>query len=628
MEETLVQVLGLVALAAFVAGVAGRFSLSAPLLLTAVGIVASYIPGVPAYELDPDLVLFALLPPLLYATAIRTPWVDLRRNRRSILFLSVALVLVTAFTVAVVAQWVIPSMPFAAAFALGAVVAPPDAIAASAVARKVGMPRSVVTLLEGESLLNDATALVTLRTAVAAVGVSVSLLHSTGEFLVVVTIGVAVGIAVAALGLAIRKVVSEPVLDTALSLIVPFFAYLTAEELHGSGVLAVVIAGLALGNRSLETQSPVARITERVVWRSISFLLESVVFLLIGLQLRRLIEDVDTSAVSNLSSLWLCLAVLATVIVTRLVWVFPVAYLPFVLPKVRATEPKPSWRDVTLIGWAGMRGVVTLAAALSLPSDFPARPALVLAAFTVVAGTLLLQGSTLPWLVRRLRVRGPDPAEDALAQALVVERAVSAGQEWLDDNARPDDPPDSVEELRRWSTRMSLAQWERLGSSAMRRETPAEVWRRLRSGMLAAERAVVLDLRRQGTVPHEVVEEVLERFDQEDAMISRFGRSVTIDPDRLVVGDVLVNEGGCVHLRDAAMGVVPRTPGACEACVAVGRDDWVHLRMCLTCGTVGCCNSSPLKHADEHFQQAAHPVMRSLELGEAWRWCYVDEVLG
>jgi Na+/H+ antiporter len=630
--QAAVQLVALLAVAAAVAGLSARIGLSSPLVLTGVGIVGSFVPGMPAYQLDPELVLVGILPPLLYATAIRTPFVTIRRNRRAIGLLSVALVLVTAGAVAVVAHRLLgPGLPWPAAVALGAVVAPPDAVAATAVARRIGIPRKVVTLLEGESLLNDATALVTLRSAVAALGAGVTFVVVARSFVLAVLLGAGAGWVIAALASQIRRQLNDPVLDTTLSLLAPYAAYLVAEQLHGSGVLAVVVSGLILGHRSPEIQSASSRVTERIIWRTVQFLLESVVFLLIGLQLRRLIEDARASQIANGRILLVSVAVAITVIVVRLVWMFPATYLPRLIPSIARAEPRPTWQNVSLLSWAGMRGVVTLAAAFGLPADTPAKPTLVIAAFSVVVVTLLIQGSTLPSLVRLLGISGPDPAQDALQQALVLQKAVDAGRIRLEQEAdtqrqagRPA-PRDVVESLGGWGERIAHAVWERLAMSDPDAETPSSAFRRLRVAMLDAERQVVVDVHRSGSVPAEVLEGVLERLDSEEAMLTAFADGVATGQQELLTP---AKTHACEHLRTEAMIAVPDTPNACAHCLAMGEHDWVALRMCVRCGQVGCCDSSPRRHAQAHFRQTEHPVMRSIELGEAWRWCYVDSELG
>ncbi len=621
------EIVALIAGSAAVAGLASRWGLSSPLVLTGVGIVASYLPGVPEYPLTPDVVLLGFLPPLLYAAAIRTPFVDMKRNRRVIGLLSVALVLVTALTVAVVAMLLLPGLPFAAALALGAIVAPPDAVAATAVARRVGMPRKVVTILEGESLLNDATALVTLRTAAAALLGSVTLVEVGTDFVRAVVLGVAGGWLVAEVASAVRRRVSDPVLDTTLSLVVPYAAFLLAEEVHGSGVLAVVTAGLILGHRSPEIQSAQSRVTERIIWRTVLFVLESVVFLLIGLQLSGLVEAARGSSTDNGTILGFVVAVVVTVVVVRIVWVYPATYVPRLLPGVRRAEPEaPPARNVALVAWAGMRGVVTLAAAFSLAGDTPYREVLVIAAFGVVAGTLLVQGTTLPAVVRLLGVRGPDPAQDALEQALVMQRAVEAGRDRLDEVAGDDSPREVVLSLRAWGERLANSVWERLGRSRPDEETPAAAFRRLRIAMLAAERDVVVKVHRSGKVPADVLESVMERLDEEEALLASFSDDSAARADEFLAPH---KTDACEHLRDEPLLAVPATPAdECEDCVRIDERSWVALRMCLRCGHIACCDSSPRRHAEAHFHASDHPVMRSVELGEAWRWCYVDSALG
>jgi monovalent cation/hydrogen antiporter len=619
------SIVALLLAAAAVAGVSARYGYSSPLVLTAVGIGLSFVPGVPSYPLTSQLALTGFLPPLLYAAAIRTPFVDMRRNVRPILSLSIGLVLVTTLAVAGVAVRLLPDLALPAALALGAVVAPPDAVAATAVARRVGMPRRIVTILEGESLFNDATALVTFRTALGALAGSASVLGAGGDFLQAIVVGVAVGLGVALVMTPVRRWAGDdPVLDTSLSLLVPYVAYLAAEQLHGSGVLGVVVAGLVLGHRSPDIQSAASRVTERTLWRTVQFVLENVVFLLIGLQLRSLAEQARSSSLGGGRILLLCLAVTATVILVRIVWMFPVTYVQHQLPAIKRKESPPPWQNVAVLSWAGMRGVVTLAAGFALVGQgVQYGEVLLIVAFSVVAGTLLVQGSTLPWVVRLLRVEGPDRAQDALQQALVLQRAVDAGRERLEKEARDDTPDDVVDSLRSWGERIAHSVWERLGTSDGREETPTRTFRRLRVAMLRAERQVVVDVHRSGKVPAEVLEGVMERLDQEEAMLIAFGEGAATGQS-----DLLTPKGAeeCEHLRSEPLVAVPGDPDGCQDCIAMGEHAWVALRMCLRCGHVGCCDSSPRRHASAHYGDIGHPVMRSIELGEGWRWCYVDSV--
>ncbi len=364
-------VVALVAVVTAASVLSRRLPQPAPLSLTLVGLAASFVPGVPTIGLSPDVVLIGFLPPLLYATALRTSLVDFSRNRLAILQLSVGLVLVSTFVTAVVIWSLIP-VPFAVAVAVGAVVAPPDAVAATAVARRVGMPRRMVTILEGEGLVNDATALVALRTAIAATSGAVSIWGVGFDFIATAVGGVAVGLAVAFVTGKARKLIEDEVTDTAVSLITPFLAYLLAEELNSSGVLAVVVAGLTLSHKSYLLQTASSRIFERTIWSTIEFLLENTVFFLIGFQVRQIIVDAGDSGLPTDQVVLVCVAVSLTVMLVRPLWVFPMMYLPRRIPGLRrwAADGPPLPLAVPAgISWAGMRGVVTLAAAFVLPDN-------------------------------------------------------------------------------------------------------------------------------------------------------------------------------------------------------------------------------------------------------------------
>ncbi|GAB2743909.1 Na+/H+ antiporter [Amycolatopsis magusensis] len=618
--EIAAQIVGLVVGVLVVTAIARRFDWSEPLCLVLAGVGASFIPGVPDYELHPEVVLLGLLPPLLYATAIRTSLVDIRRNRGPIGLLSVGLVAFTTIGVGLVTWLVIPGLPLAAGLALGAVVAPPDAVAATAVARRVGMPRRIVRILEGESLLNDASALVALRTAIAAIAGSVSLLEVGGDFLLAAGGGILVGLVGGKIAYLLRARMEDPVLDTATSLVVPFAAYLAAEEIHGSGVLAVVIAGLMLGNHEPRMLSGSSRLANRLNWRTIQFLLENLVFLLIGLQLRRILEEAGRSELGIGPLIGVCAAVLAATVLTRIAWMFGIG----TIRRLLRGKAWP-WSYSAVISWAGMRGVVTLAAAFVLPADTPHRSVLVLAAFVVVAGTLLLQGMTLPRLVRRLGLPPPDPAEDALQEAALLHDMTRAALDELERVRRPEDPEEVVDRLRDRLNHRSDAAWEQLGRQSELNETPSDVYTRLRREMLEAERTVLLDTRKTGRIDDEVLRRVLEALDIEESMLTE-PEEIDLDDER-ELSTPAATAGSCKHLAKAPADTEPETPDGCAECLRDGTS-WVHLRLCLTCGHVGCCDSSPARHASAHFHDTRHPVMRSFEPGESWRWCFVDADLG
>lgn len=644
-------VVGLVVTVLAGTALATRLRVPAPLLLTVVGVVISFIRFVDI-EITDDLVLVGLLPPLLYAAAIRTSLIDFRANRRPIALLSVGLVVFTTLGVGVVAHALLP-ISWSASFAIGAVVAPPDAVAATAIARRVGMPRRIVTILEGESLINDATALVCLRTAVGAIlagsavtggsdeghsaarGVTFDLPGLgaiTLDFLFAAGVGVLVGVVVAVLFSKIRRRLTDTVSDTTLSLVAPWVAFLPAEAVHGSGFLAVVVAGLLMGHKAPVVQSAASRISERTYWRTIAHVLENSVFLLIGLQALPILEDVGDSELSTSTIVVACVGVLVAVVVLRPLWVFPATYLPRMLSRViRENDPPPPWQYPAVISWAGMRGVVTLAAVFALPDATPHREVLVLVALVVTFATLMLQGATLPWLVRRLGVRGPDPLEDRLQEAAVLQDATAAGLRVLDQLAPPGSAPDPdgiLAHLRLQAQRRTHLAWERLGQRAAQDESPSQRGNRLRLEMLRAEHEEVLRIRDGGTVAHEVLERVMALLDLEESVLVKAGEAA--DEMDAHDGDLLAPArpgGRCEHLQAAPAAMVPATPGVCPDCILMGIT-WVHLRMCLECGNVGCCDSSQGKHADQHFLLTGHPVMRSVEAGEAWRWCFRDAELG
>ncbi|MBH0779504.1 Na+/H+ antiporter [Nocardia bovistercoris] len=613
-----IELVVLVASATALAAAARRFGVSEPLVLTLAGFAASYLPHVPEIHLDPEVVLLGLLPPLLYTAAIRTSLVDFRANARTIALLSVGLVLFSTFAVAAVV-WLLLPVPFAVAVALGAVVAPPDAVAATAVARRVGMPRRIVTILECESLCNDATALVTLRTAIAAMAGTYELWRAGLDFAIAAGGGALVGILVAYALAMLRRRITDPVLDTTLSFLAPFLAYLPAEEIEASGVIAVVTCGIILGHGAPVWQSAASRIAERTNWRTIQFILESSVFLIIGLQVRAILEGAWSSGLGHDTLLITAVAVLVTTILVRPLWIFPLLLLMRALGRERAPLTEPA-----VVSWAGMRGVVTLAAVLLLPEDTPQLAVLKMLALVVVAGTLLLQGTSLPWLVRLLKLRGPSRAEDALRKASLLQQAVSAGLAELDAKLTPETPEAVVRSLRDRVTWQTNAAWERLGRPESELATPTAEYRRLRLAMLRAERETVLRVRDSGTLDYEILQSVLARLDLEESMIDRFDEAED-DSDETLDGPGAADT--CEHLRDAPLLRAQVEPDRCEECVAEGLT-WVHLRMCLECGHVACCDSSPGNHATAHHRATEHPVIRSVEPGEAWRWCYVDELLG
>jgi CPA1 family monovalent cation:H+ antiporter len=626
--ELAVLLVAIVATVIAVTRACERIPVPQPLALLAVGVLGSFLPFVPEVTLTPELVLFGILPPLLYSTAITTSLYDVAAHKVTIVSLSVGLVLFTALGVALVVYAILP-IPFSLAFAVGAIVAPPDAVAATAVARRIGLPRRITTILEGESLANDAIALVSLRTALAVwlaastldEGDSMSPLEPVGAFAWAVVAGVGIGLLTSVVVGVVRRRIHNPVMDTALSFVVPFAAYVPAEQVGASGVLAVIACGLVLAHRAPVLQSAASRMSERTNWAAITYILQNAVFLLIGLQMAAILRAVEAGGLTVTRTVVLGLVVLATVLVLRPIYIFPMGRISRRFDG--DAERYSDWRELLVSSWFGMRGVVTVAAALTIPVEAPFRNALVMVALIVTVGTLVLQGLTLPALARRLGVCGPDAREDALQEAAVLQAASAAGLRAIEDEG---EWPDVVELLRRQSTGRANRVWEQLGAGGPEAdETPSQAYLRLRLRMLTAEREEVLRIRDTAQVDSAVLDTVMRQLDAEEAALVYASRRQVAVRDELATPSRLAGE--CEHLLKEPATAVPLTPEGCGACLREGTS-WVHLRLCTRCGEVGCCDSSERQHALRHFEQTGHPVMRSMEPGETWRWCYVDEILG
>lgn len=501
--------------------VARKIGWSAPLLLVAVGLVVSFIPGVPAVQIDPELVLVLFLPPLLYSASLDSSYLGFRANVRPIAFLAVGLVLATMVGVGYIAYWLVPGLPLTSALVLGAVVAPPDAVAAVAIGRRLGLPRRIMILLSGESLVNDATALTLFKVAVAAaLGVTTSLWNGIGVFLLAVVGGIVVGLVLGLVVHRIRMRIGDGVLESAVGMLVPFAAYQLAELAHGSGVLAVVTAGLYLGHNAPRA-GYATRLQETAVWRAVDVLLESLVFALIGLTFRFVLGEAQRGGYQAAELVWPVLAVLVATMLLRVVWIFPATYLPRGIRRVRDRDPLPSWRHVAVLAWTGMRGVVSLAAAAAVPDSVPGRDLVLLLAFSITVGTLLIQGTTLPWLIRKLEVRGDERQSDALAEAQASYNAAIAATNRLDELVEDEavsTPDHVVDRLRAMNERRGNAVWERLGRQEM--ESPSAAFRRLRLEMLVAERQVYVAARDSGEIDDEVLRAVLTELDLEEARLS------------------------------------------------------------------------------------------------------------
>lgn len=520
----------LVAVSAAVAGAARRTPVPAPLLLVAAGLLAAYLPGVPTYTLDAHIVLPLLLPPLLYTASVDSSYLDLRANLRPVALLSVGYVLFATFAVGWLAYLLVPDLPLTAALVLGAVVAPPDAVTAAAIARRVGLPTRVTTILQGESLVNDATAITAFKVALAAaVGEGMSWGAGVGEFLLASVGGVAVGLLLMVPLHWLRTHLKEALLQNTLSLLIPFVAYAAAERVHASGVLAVVVVALYLGHRSWQVDFA-TRLQEAAVWKMVAFVLESAVFALIGLQLPFVLRGLGSYGVAE--ALGYAVLVFVAVVVVRFVWVYPTSYLPLWLSeRTRQREGPLPWSSPLIVSWAGMRGVVSLAIAFSIPlvthdgEDFPARNLVLFLTFTTVIGTLVVQGLTLPLLVRVLKLPGRDVRAETLAEAQAQSEASEAADARLAEllesprNALPDP---LVQRLRTVMERRRNAVWERLGAAdPVSGESADDTYRRLAREMIAAERDVFVRLRDARRIDDEMLRALLRRLDLEEAAAYR-----------------------------------------------------------------------------------------------------------
>lgn len=521
--ETIVLLLGLVAaLVVF----AQKIDMPYPVVLVLAGLALSFVPHLPQVKLNPDIVFYFFLPPLIYPAAFFTSWRDFRKNLRGILLLAIGLVLVTMVTIAWVAHSLIPSIPWAAAFALGAIVSPPDAVAATAVIRRVSVPRRIAVILEGESLVNDATALVALQFAVAALMTGTfSLGQAAGRFVIVAVGGIAFGLLVGYIARWLHRHLDDPPVQITISLLTPFAAYLSAERLHVSGILAVVSAGMYLGWHAPVVMSARFRLQAYAFWEMVVFLLNGFVFIVIGLQLPGILHELRGESLLRLIDDALFVSVAA--ILVRIGWVFAATYLPRSLSeKLRRHDPYPDWRTVAVVAWAGMRGVISLAAAFALPfvllngNPFPGRNYILFLTFCVILATLVFQGLTLPVLIRKLGVKddGSIDEEERLARLA----ANKAAMELIKDlSAKGEFPSDAVD-------RLNLEYDERVQQLELCRDNPEECrgeiatpqYQRLQQKALDAERETIIRLRNQRVINDDALRRIQRDLDLAEARLT------------------------------------------------------------------------------------------------------------
>jgi CPA1 family monovalent cation:H+ antiporter len=534
--ENLSVVILLLALLVGLSAVAPRLKVPYPLLLVLVGVGLALVPGLPEVTISPDLIFFIILPPLLYEASYNTSWHEFVANRRPISLLAIGLVLMTTTVIATVAHLFIPGFSWGLGFVLGAIVSPPDAVAATSITKGLGLPRRITSILEGESLINDASALIAYRYAVAAVvSGAFSLFDASWHFLLVGLGGAAIGWGVGWVVVRIQNILTDATLITALTVLLPFGVYLAAEHVHVSGVLAVVFMGLMMSRRSHEVYDNQTRLLKHSFWNVVGFLLNGFVFILIGLQLRGILSGLgggDSWQFWPAVGYGVLVSVVAIAI--RLGWVFPVSYLGHWLGRwLGRRTPQPSQSSLFITSWAGMRGVVSLATALALPytlrngEDFPQRNVILFITFIVILITLVVQGLTLPWLVRRLGVQESPAARAAEEQELrlvLVESALKYLEQRLEAAGSP--PDDSMltmrEVLRRQAQRLhgTLAANETTGLPPLPAEVQAaaQFERLLQSRLSITEhqRHLLIELHRRNAYSEEAIRQVeleLDRFE-------------------------------------------------------------------------------------------------------------------
>jgi Na+/H+ antiporter len=497
-----------------------------PILFVLGGLTFGFVPGVPDVVLEPDIVLVLVLPPLLYSAAFFSSLRDLRANLRSISMLSIGLVIATTFGVAAIAHAMIPNLSWEAAVVLGAIVSPTDPIAATSIAERLNVPRRLTTIVEGESMVNDATALIVYRFAVVAVvSGTFSLGHAALEFVGNAAGGIAIGLAVGWLVAQARKRLDDAPTEIALSLLTAYFAYLPAEALGVSGVLAAVTVGIYLGWRAPElVTSPATRLQSQAVWEILVFVVNAFLFALLGLQFQGLVDRLQGYSAATLIGYGALVG--AAVILIRMAWAFPNAYLPrFLFRSIRERDPYPPWQYPLLASWMGMRGAVSLAAALALPLEtdagapFPARDLIIFLTFCVILVTLVLQGLTLPALIRALRVEADDAAEreEIKARKHAAKAAIAriddlAAEDWV-----RDETADRMRALYDYRLRRFAARYDDGDDGAL--EAQSLSYQRLRREALDAERAAVYDLRNRGLINDEVMNRVVRDLDLEDTRL-------------------------------------------------------------------------------------------------------------
>jgi len=528
MTETFQILILLLAVISAVGLIAKRLRIPPAILLVITGVGLALIPDLPTLELAPDLVLVLVLPPIIYWDAVKMSWKEFRFNLRPITLLAVGCVVFTTVAVAGAAHWLL-GFPWAVGFVLGAIISPPDAVAPLAIAERMHLPRRLLVVLEGEGLANDATALVLYRFAVTAVSVgSFSFVEAAGTFMTILAGEIVWGVGVGWLMLRLRRWVRDPGIEFLLSILTPFIAYWAPEQLGGSGVLATVAAGLYASWNGSRLIAPATRLPGVVFWDLLTYLIQGMVFLITGLQARTLIPFIRHYSGAELSMA--ALVVCAVVILTRFLWVFPATYLPrWLVPSIKRYDPSPPWQQPTLLGFTGIRGIVSLAAALAIPftvadgSPFPERDLILILTFAVIFVTLVGEGLTLPAVVRALGLANAGRRERQAEweeEFKVRRRAIEAAIERLDALAATRRLPEIVVGPMRAHHRYRLEDVNRYSDGDAHHRKLAELGDELELALIAAERDLVNGLYREGELKDEGRRRIERDLDLRDALLA------------------------------------------------------------------------------------------------------------
>jgi CPA1 family monovalent cation:H+ antiporter len=523
MEETIELIFSLLLLMVVLVAFARRTRIPYPIFLVLGGLLIGFLPGLPSIEIKPQVVFLLFLPPILTSAGYFTPIRDFRANLRPILLLAVGLVLFTTSVVALVAHALIPTLSWAAAFVLGAIIAPPDAIAATSVAQNLNLPRRIITILEGESLMNDASALVAYQVAVAAALTGTfSFGYAAADFLLASAGGIAVGLAMGWLSVQLLRHIDDTPIEVIITFLASFLVYLAAETLHVSGVLAAVFAGIYMGRFGPRVMSPQTRVEGEAVWQIVIFLLNGLVFVLIGLQLPSILARLTDAPLATLIGYALLVSLVA--IVSRFVWVFPAVYLPrWLSAALRARDPSPPWQAVVILSWAGMRGIVSLAAALALPEEFPGRDLIVFLTFGVILATLVGQGLSLPALIRRLGIAddGGGAREEIKARWVAAKAGLERLEELTTEDWILDGQADHVREHYTARAERFEARYRQNDNGVS--EAHAAALTRLEHSLIDAELEALIGLRDRGVINDEALRRVQRELDLERLRIGEDG---------------------------------------------------------------------------------------------------------